>query len=149
MAIESVRPSNHLILCCPLLLLSSILPSIRSFLVNQLFPSHGQELELQLQLQQSPLIECSWLISYSIFCFGLLADEGALKSLLQHHNLKASILWCSASVAVVSICSCHHRKLVNFKNMGLLISLVVLFLFSFFLTSEFFFSVCVQMIMLL
>ena len=107
-------------------------PASGSFLVNQLFPSHGQVLELQLQLQHSPLIECSWFISYSIDCFALLADQGALKSLLQHHILKASILWCSASVAVVNICSCHHRKLVNFKNMGLLISLVVLFLFSFF-----------------
>ena len=99
-----------------------------SFLVNQLFPSRGQVVELQLQ--HSPSIECSVLIFYSIDSFGLIAVQGALKSLLQHHNSKASILRCSASVDVVNICSYHHRKLINFKNMGLLITLVFFLSFS-------------------
>ena len=69
--------------------------------MNQLFPSCGQV--VKLQLQHSPSIECSGLISYSIDCFGLLTVQGTLKSLLQHHNLKASILQCSSAFFMIQL----------------------------------------------
>ena len=95
MSNESVMPSNHLILCCPLLLLPSIFPSIRVF---------SSELALHIRWSQywsfsfstSPSNEYSGLISFRIDCFDLLAVQGTLKSLLQHHSSKASILCCSA-----------------------------------------------------
>ena len=93
-SIESVMLSNHLILCCSLLLLSSIFPSIRVF-----------SIELALYIRWPKYWSCSFnispsydypgLISFRIDWFNLLAVQGTLKSLLQHHNLKASILWCS------------------------------------------------------
>ena len=79
MSIESVMPSNHLILCCPFLLLPSISPASGSFPMSQLFTSGGQSIGA----------------SASIDWFGLLAVQGTLKSLLQHHSSKASILWLS------------------------------------------------------
>ena len=94
MSIESVMPSNHLILCHPLLLLPSIFPSIRVF---------SSELALRIRWPKywsfsfsiSSFSEYSGLI-FRIDWFDLLAVQGTLKSLLQHHSLKASILWCSA-----------------------------------------------------
>ena len=94
MFIESVMLSNHLILCHPLLL-PSILPSIRVF---------SRELALCIRWPKywsfnfsiSSLDEYSGLISFRIDRFDLLAVQPTLKSLLQHHNSKASILWCSA-----------------------------------------------------
>ena len=99
MSIESVMPSNHLILCCPLLLLPSIFPSIRVF---------SKELALQIRwpkywsisLSISPSNEYSGLISFRIDWFDLLAIQGTLESLLQHHSSKASILWHSAFLMV-------------------------------------------------
>ena len=92
-SIESVMPSNHLILCCPLLLLPSIFPSIRV---------SSNELALHIRWPKywsfnfsiSPSNEYS-LVSFRIDWFDLLAVQGTLKSLLQHHNLKASVLQCS------------------------------------------------------
>ena len=95
MSIELVMPSNHLILCLPLLLLSSIFPRIRVF-------SNESALRIRwpkywsISFSISPSIEYSGLISFTIDWFGLLAIQGILKSLLQHHNSKASILQCSA-----------------------------------------------------
>ena len=89
MSTESVMSSNHLILCFPLLLLPSIFPSIRVF---------SNELALCIRWPKywsfsiSPSNEYSGLISFRIDSCDLLAVEGTLKSLLQHHNLKASIL---------------------------------------------------------
>ena len=95
MCIESVMPSNHLILCRPFLLPPSIPPSIRVF-SNKLalhirWPKHWS-----FSFSISPSNEYSGLISFRIDWFDLLAVQGTLKSLLQHHSSKASVLWCSA-----------------------------------------------------
>ena len=88
-SIESVVPSNNLILCRPLLLLPSIFPSIRIF---------SNELALRIRWPKywsfsiSPFSEYSGLISFRIDWFDLLAVQGSLKSLIQHHSWKASIL---------------------------------------------------------
>ena len=92
-------PSNHLILCCPLLLLPSIFPSIRVF-------SNGSVLHIRwpnywsFSFNISPSNEYSGLISFRMDWLDLLAVQGTLKSLLQHHSLKASILQRSALVRV-------------------------------------------------
>ena len=94
MSIESVMLSNHFILCCPLLLLPSIFPSIRVFsnesVLHIRWPRYWN-----LSFSISPFNEYSGLISFRIDCFHLLAVQGTLKSLLQQRNLKTSILWCS------------------------------------------------------
>ena len=88
-------PSNHLILCCPFLLQPSIFPSIRVF-------SNESALHIRwpkywsFSFNISPSDEYSGLISFRMDWLDLLAVQGTLKSLLQHHNLKASILWHSA-----------------------------------------------------
>ena len=95
MSIESVMPSNHLILCCLLLLLPSIFPSIRVF---------SKELALHIMWPKywsfsfniSPSNDHSGLISFRMDWLDLLAVQGTRKSLLQHHSSKASILQCSA-----------------------------------------------------
>ena len=99
MSIESVMPSNHLILCHSLLLLPSIFPCIRVF-SNKLalcirWPKHWS-----FSFSISPFNEYSGLISFRIDCFDLLAVQGTLKSLLQHHSSKASILRCSTFFVV-------------------------------------------------
>ena len=89
-SIESVMPSNHLILCCPLLLLLSIFPSIRVF-------SNESALRIRwpkywnFSFSISPSNEYSGLISFRVGCLDLLAVQGTLKSLLQHHSSEASI----------------------------------------------------------
>ena len=100
MSIESVMPSNHLILCCPLLLLPSVFPSIRVF-------SNESALRIKcpkywsFNFSISPSNEYSGLISFGMDWFDLLAVQGTLKSLLQHHSLKASIL---------------HMRIYNFND---------------------------------
>ena len=95
MSIESVMPSNHLILCHSLLLLPSIFPSIRVFsndsVLHIRWPKYWS-----LNFSINPSNEYSGLISFKIDWFDLLAVQGTLKSLLQHHSSKASILQCSA-----------------------------------------------------
>ena len=95
MSIESVMPSNHLILCHPLPLLPSIFPSIRVFsnesVVHIRWPKYWS-----FSFSISPSNEYSGLISFRIDWLDLLAVQGNLKSLLQHHNSKASILQRSA-----------------------------------------------------
>ena len=99
MPIELVMPSNHLILCCPLLLLPLIFPSIRVF-------SNESALHIRwpkywsFSFYISPSNEHSGLISFKMDWLDLLAVQGTLKSLLQHHTLKASILWYSAFFTV-------------------------------------------------
>ena len=91
MSIESVIPSNHLILCRPLLLLSSIFPSIRVFSnVSVLCIRWPKYWSFSFSISLSS--EYSGLVSFRIDCLDLLAVQGTLKSLLQHHNSKASIL---------------------------------------------------------
>ena len=91
-SIESVMPSNHLILCRPLLLLPSIFPSIRVFsnesVLHIRWPKYWS-----FSFSISPSSEYSGSISFKIDWFDLLAVRGTLKSLLQHHSSKASILW--------------------------------------------------------
>ena len=93
MFVESVMPSNHLILCRPLLLLPSIFSSIRVF---------SDESALRIRWPKywsfsiSPSNEYSGLTSFRMDWLDLLVVQGTLKSLLQHHSSKASILWCSA-----------------------------------------------------
>ena len=88
-------PSNHLILGCPLLLLPSIFPSIRVFSNESVlcirWPNYWS-----FSFNISPSNEYSGLISFRMDWFNFLAVQGTLKSLLQHHSSKASILWCSA-----------------------------------------------------
>ena len=93
-SIELVMPSNHLILCRPLLLLS-IFPSIRVF-SNELALCVRWPKYWSFSFSISPSSEYSGLISFRIDWFDLRAVQGTLKSLFQHHSLKALILWCSA-----------------------------------------------------
>ena len=95
MSIKSVMPSNHLILCCPLLLLPSIFPSVRVFF-SELILCIRWPKYWSFSFSISPFSEYSGLISFRIDWFYLLAVQGTLKSLLQHHSSKASILWCSS-----------------------------------------------------
>ena len=92
MSIESVMPSNHLILCRPLLLLPSIIPSIRVFSNESILPIRWPKY-WSFSFSTSPSNEYSGLISFRMDCFDLLAVEGTLKSLVQHHSSKSSILW--------------------------------------------------------
>ena len=95
MSIESVMPSNHIIFCCPFLYLTSILSSIRDFskesVLHIRWPKYWS-----FSFSISPSNEYLGLISFRIDWLDLLAVQGILKSLLQHHSSKASILWCSA-----------------------------------------------------
>ena len=92
---ELVTPSNHLILCRPLLLLPSIFPSIRVFSNKSVLHIRGPKYG-SFSFSISPSNEYSGLISFKIDWFDLLTVQGTRKSLLQHHNLKASVLQCSA-----------------------------------------------------
>ena len=87
-------PSNHLILCCPLLLLPLIFLSIRVF-TNESLPRIRWPKFWSFNFSISPSNEYSRLISFRMDWLDLLAVQGTLKSLLQHHNSKASILQCS------------------------------------------------------
>ena len=93
MSIESVMPSNHLILCCPFLLLPSMPPSVRVFssesALHIRWPKYWS-----FSFSINPSNEYSGLISFRMDWLDLLAVQGVLKSLLQHHSSKASILRC-------------------------------------------------------
>ena len=113
-SIELVMPSNHLILYHPLLLLPSIFPSIRIF-------SSESALHIRWPKYWSfsfgidPFYECSELISFKIDWFDPLAVQGTLKSLLQHHSSKASILLCSAFFVV----QLPHSYIITGKTIAL------------------------------
>ena len=113
MSIESVMPSNHLILCRPLLLLPSIFPSIRVFsnesVLHIRWPNYWS-----FSFSISPSNEYSELISFRIDRFDLLAIQGTLKSLRQH-NSKASILWHSAFFTV----QLSHPYITTVKTIAL------------------------------
>ena len=95
MSVESVMPSNHLSLCHPLLLLPSIFSSIKVFanesILHIRWPKYWS-----FSFSISPSNEYSGLISFRIDWLDLLEVQGTLKSLLQNHSSKASVLWCSA-----------------------------------------------------
>ena len=95
MSVKSVMPSNHLILCCPVLLLPSIFPSIRVFSNESVLHIRWPEY-WSFSFNSSPSNEYSRLVSFSMDWLDLLAVQGTLKSLLQHHSSKASTLWRSA-----------------------------------------------------
>ena len=94
-SMESGIPSNHLILCHPLLLLPSVFPSIRIFFSESVLHIRWPKY-WSFSFSISPSNEYSGLISLRIDWFDLLAVQGTLKSLLQHHSSKASILQCTA-----------------------------------------------------
>ena len=98
-SIESVMPSSHLILCHPLLLLPPFPPSIRVFsnesALRMRWPKYWS-----FSFSSIPSKERPGLISFRMDCLDLLAVQGTLKSLLQHHSSKASVLWCSAFFTV-------------------------------------------------
>ena len=114
MSIESVMPSNHLILCHPLLLLPSIFPSIRVFssesVLHIRWPKYWS-----FSFGISPSNEYSGLISFRVDWLDLLAVQGTLKSLLQHHSSKASILRRSAFFMV----QLSHPYMTTGKTIGL------------------------------
>ena len=89
----SVMPSNHLILCCPLLLLPSIFPSIKVFSSESVLHIRWPK---YWSFSISPCHEYSGLISFRMDWYDLLAVQGTLKSLFQHHSSKVSVLQCSA-----------------------------------------------------
>ena len=134
MSIESVMPSNHLILCRPLLLLPSIFPSIRVFFNESVLRIRWPKY-WSFSCSISPSNEYSGLISLRIDPFALLAVQGTLKSLLQHHSSKASILQHSAFLMV----QLSHLYVTTGKTIALtrpllagLISVVQYFRDSFF-----------------
>ena len=92
-SVELVMPSNHLILYCPLLLLPSIFPTIKVFFSESTLPIRCQSIGASASILP---MKYTGLMSFRIDWFDVLAVQGTLKSLLQHHSLKASILLCSA-----------------------------------------------------
>ena len=141
MSIRSVTPSNRLILCRPLLLPTSIFPSIRVFsneaAVRIRWPKY-------CSFSISPSNEYSGLISFRMDWLDLLAVQGTLKSLLQHHSSKASILWCSAFFMVQLL----HPYMTTGKTIALtrqtfvgkamsLLFIFYFYLFIYFLVSAF------------
>ena len=114
MSIESVMPSNHLILCCPLLLLPSIFPSIRDFSNESALHIRWPK-DWSFSFNISPSNEHPGLISFRMDWLDLLAVLGTLKSLLQHHSSKASILQHSA----FSILQLSHPHMTTGKTIAL------------------------------
>ena len=102
-SIESVMPSNHLILCCPLLLLPSVFPNIRVFSNESALPIRWPK-DWSCNFNLSVSNEHPVLISFRMDWLDLLAVQRTLKSLLQHHSSKASVLWLSAFLIVQLSC---------------------------------------------
>ena len=113
-SIKSVMPSSHLILCCPLFLLPRILPSIRVFsnesILHMRWPKYWS-----FSFSIIPSKEHPGLISFRMDWLNLLAVQGTLNSLLQHHSSKASILWHSAFFTV----QLSHPYMTTGKNIAL------------------------------
>ena len=114
MAIELVMPSNHLILCRPLLLLPSIISTIRIF-SKELVLCIRWPTYWSFSFSISPSNEYSGLISFRIDWLDLLAVQGTVKSVLRHHSSKASILWCSAFFIV----QLSHPYMITRKTIAL------------------------------
>ena len=114
MSIEALMPSNHFIFCRPLLLLPSVVPSIRAFSKESVllirWPKYWS-----FNFSISPSNEHPGLISFRMDWLDLLAVQGTLKSLLQYHSSKASIFWCSASFIV----QLSHPYMTNGKTIAL------------------------------
>ena len=123
MSIETVMSSNHLIFCHLFLFLPSIFPSIRVF-SNESALCIRSSKYWRFSFSISPSNEYSRLISFTVDWFDLLAIQESLKSLLQHHNSKASILWCSAFFIVLL----SHQHITTRKTIALIIETFVMFL---------------------
>ena len=123
MSIESVMPSNQFVLCCPLLLLSSIFPSIRIF-SNELALHIRWPKDFSFSISLSK--EYSGLISFRIDWFDLFGEaQGPLKSLLQHHSSEASNLQCSAFfMAQLSHPYMTTGKTITLTSVGKVMSLL-------------------------
>ena len=132
MSIESVMPSDHPILCCPLFLLPSVFPSIRiSSNESVLCIRRPKYWSFSLSICLSN--KYSGLVSFRINCFDLLAVQGTLKSLLQHHSLKASVLQCSAFFMV----QLSQPYMTTGKTIALTIGTFVGKVLSLFLNTQF------------
>ena len=118
MALELVMPSNHLVLSFPLLLLPSIFPSIRVF-SNELALHIRWPRYWSFSFSISPFSEYSELISFRVDWLDLLAVQRTLKSLLQHHSSKASILWCCFLYSPILTSIHDYWKNHNFDYMDL------------------------------
>ena len=114
MSIKSVMPYNHLILCHPLLLPPSIFPNIRVFSNESVLRSRWPKY-WSLSFNISPSNDYSGLISFRMDWLALLAFQGTLKSLLQHHSSKASILWHSTFLMV----QLSHPHMTTGKTLAL------------------------------
>ena len=114
LSIESAMPSSHCVLCHPLLLLPSVFPSIRVFSNESAFPIRRPK-DWSFSFSISPSNEYSGLISFRIDGFDLLAVRGTLKSLLQYHSSKASIVQCSAFFIV----QLSHPYMITGKTIAL------------------------------
>ena len=101
-SIESVMPSSHLIVCHPFLLLPSVFSTIRAFSIESVIQIRWSKY-WTFSFSISPSNEYSGLISFRMDWLDLLAVQGTLKSLLQHHSSKASILWCCLSFFIVQL----------------------------------------------
>ena len=120
LSIESMMPSNHLILCHPLLFLASVFPSIRVFSNELALRIRGPKYQsFSFSISPSKMNIQGWFLK--IDWFNLLAVQGTLKSLLQHHSLKASILQCSAFLMV----QLSHSYMTTGKNIAWTIPTVV------------------------
>ena len=143
MSIESLMPSRHLIFCHALLLLPSILPSIRDFsnesTLHMRWPKYWS-----LSLSINPSNEHPGLISFRMGWLDLLAVQGTLKSLLQHHSSKASVSWCSAFFTVqlshpymtTGITIALTRRTLDGKVMSLLFNMLSRLVITFHLRSK-------------
>ena len=114
MSIQLVIPSNQPLICCPLLLLPSIFPSIRIFSNESVLHIRWPKYR-SFSFSIGPSSEYSGLISFRIDLFDLLAIQGTLRSLPQHHSSKASVLWCSAFFMV----QLTHPYMTNEKTIAL------------------------------
>ena len=119
-SLELMMPSNHLVLCCPLLLMPSIFPSIRVFFNESILHIRWPKY-WSFSLNICPSNEYSGLIFLRIDWFDLLAVQGTLKSLLQPHNSKASILWFSAFFMV----QLSHPYMITGKTIALTVRTLV------------------------
>ena len=125
MSITLVMPSNHLIFCCPLLLPPSIFPNVRVFSsesgLHTRWPKYWN-----FSFSISPSNEYSGLISFRTAWFDLLAGQGTVKSLLQHHSSKASVLWCfMVQLSHLYITTGKTQALTIWTYIGKVISLML------------------------
>ena len=115
MSIESVKPSSHLILCQPLLLLPSVFPCIKVFSNESALPIRWPKY-WSFNFSISLSNDYSEFISFRIVWFSLLAVQWTLRSLLQHHSSKPSVLWCSAFFMV----QLSHPYMITGKTIALI-----------------------------